>query len=58
MEQGINITSETAPGVTNIGGIVPIKSVKQLMDEQREAANRANSEPVIQNLAASIKQKW
>jgi len=58
MEQGINITSETAPGVTNIGGIVPIKSVKQLMDEQREAANRANSEPVIQNLAAYIKQKW
>jgi hypothetical protein len=58
MEQGINITSETAPGVTNIGGIVPVKSVKQLMDEQREAANRANSEPVIQNLAAYIKQKW
>ncbi|MFZ9326452.1 MAG: portal protein [Polynucleobacter sp.] len=58
MEQGINITSDTAPGVTNIGGIVPVKSVKQLMEEQREAANRANSEPVIQNLAAYIKQKW
>jgi hypothetical protein len=57
MEKALNITSQNAPGIS-VGGIVPIKSVKQLMDEERAAAQLANSEPTIQNLAAYIKQKW
>ena len=57
MQQALNITSQNAPGIS-VGGIVPIKSIKQLMEEQRAAAQQANSEPVMQNLAAFIKQKW
>lgn len=58
MQSAMNITSATAPGVTTVGGIVPIKTVKQLQEEERAAAVAANAEPVIQNLAAYIKQKW
>ena len=58
MESALNITNATAPGYTTVGGIVPIKSVKQLQEEERAAAVTANSSTVIQNLAAYIKQKW
>lgn len=58
MDQALNITSATAPGYTSVGGIVPIKSIKQLQEEERAAAVTANSSTVIQNLAAYIKQKW
>jgi hypothetical protein len=56
--QALNITNATAPGVTSAGGMVQIKSVKQLQEEERRAAVTANSEPAIQNLAAFIKGKW
>lgn len=58
MESALNITNATAPGYTTVGGIVPIKSIKQLQEEERAAAITANSSTVIQNLAAFIKQKW
>lgn len=58
MQPALNITSAAAPGVTNIGGLVPIKTVQQLQQEERAAAIQANSEPVIQNLAGYIRQKW
>lgn len=58
MQQALNITSANAPGVTSIGGIVPIKTVKQLQAEERAAAVAANAEPVVQNLAAHIKKAW
>lgn len=57
MQQALNITSQNAPGIT-VGGIVPIKSISQLMAEEKAAAQQANNEAVIQNLAAYIKQKW
>ena len=57
MQQALNITSQNAPGVT-VGGIVPIKSIGQLLAEEKAAAQQANNEPVVQNLAAYIKQKW
>jgi hypothetical protein len=56
--QALNITNSTAPRVTSAGGIVQMKSVKQLQEEERTAAITANSETVIQNLAAFIKGKW
>lgn len=56
MQQALNITSANAPGVTSVGGIVPIKTVKQLQAEERAAAVAANAEPVVQNLAAHIKK--
>lgn len=58
MQQALNITSANAPGVTSVGGIVPIKTVKQLQAEERAAAVAANAEPVVQNLAAHIKKAW
>jgi hypothetical protein len=56
--QALNITNATAPGVTSAGGMLQMKSVKQLQEEERRAAVTANSEPAIQNLAAFIKGKW
>jgi hypothetical protein len=58
MENGINITSASAPGVTNIGGLVPVKTIQQLQAEERQAAEVANAEPLMQNLAGYIRQKW
>lgn len=54
----LNITNATAPGNTTVGGIVPIKTVKQLQEEERRAAITANSETAIQQLASYIRQKW
>jgi hypothetical protein len=54
----VNITSAAAPGLTTVGGIMPIKSIRQMQDEERAAAVEANAEPVIQSLAAYIKEKW
>jgi hypothetical protein len=58
MQQALNITSANAPGVTSVGGIVPIKTVNQLQAEERAAAVAANAEPVVQNLVAYIKKCW
>jgi hypothetical protein len=58
MQQSINITSGNAPGFVTAGGIVPIKSIKQVQAEERAAALEANAEPVIQALAGHIKEKW
>jgi hypothetical protein len=54
----VNITSANAPGSTTVGGIVPIKTLRQMQDEERAAAQEANSEPVIQALAGYIREKW
>jgi hypothetical protein len=56
--QSINITSANAPGVTTVGGIVPIKTLRQMQEDERAAALEANAEPVIQGLAAYIREKW
>lgn len=56
--QALNITSAAAPGSISVGGIVPIKSVRQLQEEEKRAAIAANSETAIQQLAAYIRQKW
>lgn len=56
--QALNISSANAPGTTSVGGIVTLKSVQQLLDEQRQAAEKANAEPVIQALAGYIRGKW
>jgi len=58
MQQSINITSANAPGSTTVGGIVPIKTLRQMQDEERAAAQEANSEPLIQALAGYIREKW
>ena len=57
-QSAINITSANAPGITSVGGIVPIKSAKQLIDEERAAAAAANNEPVVQQLTSHIKRLW
>lgn len=58
MTPAMNITSASAPGVTNVAGMVTIKSIQQVQQEEREAATAANAEPVIQNLTAHIKKCW
>ncbi|TDN70419.1 hypothetical protein [Paraburkholderia sp. BL10I2N1] len=57
-QQALNITSGVAPGSTNIGGIMPVKSVSQLLAEDRAAAQAANNEPVVQGFAAHIRKLW
>jgi hypothetical protein len=58
MQQSLNITSDRAPGYVTAGGIVPIKTLRQLQADERAAAQEANSEPAIQALAGYIREKW
>jgi hypothetical protein len=58
MQAGLNITNTSAPSAVNFGGLVTVKSLKGLMDEERAAAQQANSQPVIQALAGYIRKKW
>ena len=56
--QGINITGGNAPGTTSVGGLVTIKSGAQLMREDRQKAEQENTAPLVQGLAAYIRQAW
>ena len=58
MQLGLNITNSAAPGTVSAGGLVTIKSLKQLHEEQRAAAQLANSQPVVQALAGYIRKTW
>lgn len=55
---GINITSAAAPGTANIGGMLQIKSIKQLLADERASAEQANNAPMVLNLVQHIRQKW
>lgn len=58
MQLGLNITNSNAPGTITTGGMVTIKSLKALQDEQRTAAQTQNSQPVVQALAGYIRKTW
>ena len=58
MQLGLNITNSNAPGTITTGGMVTIKSLKALQDEQRQAAQLQNSQPVVQALAGHIRKTW
>lgn len=58
MQLGLNITNSNAPGTVTTGGMVTIKSLKALQDEQRMKAQEANSQPVVQALAGFIRKTW
>ena len=58
MQLGLNITNSNAPGSVTTGGMVTIKSLKALQDEQRQAAQLQNSQPVVQALAGYIRKTW
>lgn len=58
MQLGLNITNSAAPGVVSAGGLVTIKSMKALQEEEQRKAEIANNASVIQNLAGYIRQKW
>lgn len=62
--QTLGLTPPSAPRVNNIGGIMPIKSLSDMMrDEEATAAavqraNDANNRPVVSSLVAHIKNHW
>lgn len=58
MQLGLNMTNSAAPGTVSAGGLVTIKSLKALQQDERAAAQQANSQPVIQALAGHIRKKW
>jgi hypothetical protein len=58
MQLGLNITNSNAPGTITTGGMVTIKSLKALQDEQRQRAQEQNSQPVVQALAGFIRKTW
>lgn len=58
MQLGLNITNTNAPGTVTTGGMVTIKSLKALQDEQRMKAQEQNSQPVVQALAGFIRKTW
>lgn len=58
MQYGLNITNSAAPGTVSAGGLLTIKSIKQLQDDARFEAQKANSQPVVQALSGYIRKKW
>ena len=56
--EGLNITSGAAPGSTVIGGMVQVKSAKQLMQEEQAQAEIDNNKPIVRNLANHVKEAW
>jgi hypothetical protein len=58
MQLGLNITNTNAPGTVTTGGMVTIKSLKALQEEQRTKAQEQNSQPVVQALAGFIRKTW
>lgn len=53
---GLQVTSANAPGVISIGGITQIKSLPQLLAEEKAAAVLENTRPIIQNLAMHVRK--
>jgi len=58
MQLGLNMTNSAAPGTVSAGGLVTIKSLKAMQQDERAAAQQANSQPVVQALAGYIRKKW
>ena len=62
--QTLGLSLPSKPRVNNIGGILPIKSLSDMMaDEEATAAavqraNDANNRPVVSSLVAHIKNHW
>lgn len=46
------------PGVTSVGGIMEIRSLSQLIEDEKRAAAQDNQKPMIAGLAAHIKKCW
>ena len=47
-----------APGVTSVGGIMEMRSLSQLMEDERAKAEEQNNQPEISGLAAHINRCW
>ena len=42
----------------NLNGVLPVKNLTQLQDEERAAAEKTNSKPYITNLAGHLRKQW
>lgn len=65
--QPLGLTPPSAPRATNIGGILPIKSLSDMMREEAEAdataaavarASEAQAQPVMGSLVQHIRKHW
>lgn len=52
------ISNREQPGVTNIGGILQIRSARQMLEDEKASAEQDNTQPVISGLAAHIRKCW
>jgi hypothetical protein len=57
-QQGLNITSQNAPGVTSVGGFLQLRSLAQTLQDEKNQAVQVNSTPVIQGIAAYVRHAW
>lgn len=61
--QTLGISPPTGPKVVNIGGVLPVKSLADMMREEQAAAataraTEAANQPVIQSLVQHIQKNW
>ena len=54
---GINVTGSAAPGTTSVGGIMQLRSLRQVEADRQEALIE-QMEPELQNLAQYVKKCW
>ena len=52
------IISNQHPGVTNVGGIMEMRSLSQLLADEKAKAERENEQPMITGLAGHIRRCW
>jgi hypothetical protein len=46
------------PAVTNIGGILPVQSMKSMLEEQKRASEVQQHQPLITGLAGHVRTQW
>jgi hypothetical protein len=49
---------QAPPGVTNLGGILPMQSLKSMLDAQKKASEIQQHQPLITGLAGLVRKQW
>ena len=49
---------QAPPAVTNLGGILPMQSLKSMLDAQKKASEVQQHQPIITGLAGLVRTQW
>ena len=52
------LTQPQSSGAINVGGILPMQSMKSVLEEQKRASEIQQSQPLITGLAGHVRKQW